>query len=150
MNKTRKHNLLSSLLCAVLIAAMALSMMGCNEQPKEEPKIPTAATTTEGTAATTVAKVTFTFTVTDKGGNSKDFTIATDKKTVGDALLAEGLIEGENGAYGLYVKTVNGITADYDTDSTYWAFYVNGEYASKGVDQTEVVEGAKYAFKVEG
>ncbi len=149
MNKTRKHNLLSFFLCAVLIAAMALSMMGCNEQPKEEPS-GSATTTTEGTTATTAAKVTFTFTVTDKDGNSQDFTISTDKETVGDALLAEGLIEGENGAYGLYVKKVNGITADYDTDGTYWAFYVNGEYASKGVDQTEVVEGAKYAFKVEG
>lgn len=151
MNKTRKLNLLSFLLCAVLIAAMALSMMGCNEQPNNGGDATAATTTTaEGTTTTTAAKVTFTFTVTDKDGNSEDFTISTDKATVGDALLAEGLIAGEAGAYGLYVKTVNGITADYDTDGTYWAFYVNGEYASKGVDQTEVVEGAAYAFKVEG
>lgn len=49
----------------------------------------------------------------------------------------------------LYVKTVNGITADYDTDQTYWAFYVNGEYASTGVDSTPVNEGDTYEFKVE-
>ncbi len=48
-----------------------------------------------------------------------------------------------------YVKTVNGITADYDTDGTYWAFYVNGEYAMTGVDSTPVEDGAVYAFKVE-
>ena len=48
-----------------------------------------------------------------------------------------------------YEKTVNGITADYDTDGSYWAFYVNGEYASSGVDSTPVVDGDTYSFKVE-
>ena len=140
MNKTRKHRLLSLLLCAVLIAAMALSVMGCNEQPKEEP---------QGSPTTTVAKVAFTLTVTDKDGNTETFTVETDKETVGDALLEKGLLAGEQGAYGLYVKTVNGITADYDVDGTYWAFYVNGEYAATGVDRTAVTDGATYGFKVE-
>ena len=48
-----------------------------------------------------------------------------------------------------FVKTVNGITADYDTDKVYWAFYVNGTYATSGVDTTPVKEGDKYSFKVE-
>ena len=52
------------------------------------------------------------------------FTIKTDKDTVGAALLEHGLIAGEEGAYGLYVKQVNGITADYDVDQTYWSFYI--------------------------
>ena len=47
------------------------------------------------------------------------------------------------------MKTVNGVTADYDKDGTYWAFYINGEYAMSGVDTTAVEEGATYAFKVE-
>ena len=68
---------------------------------------------------------------------------------MGDALLELGLIEGEEGAYGLYVKKVNGITADYDTDQTYWAFYINGEMAMTGVDATDVEAGATYSFKVE-
>ena len=46
-------------------------------------------------------------------------------------------------------KTVNGITADYDVDQTYWAFYVDGEYAMTGVDATDIVEGSQYMFKVE-
>ena len=66
-----------------------------------------------------------------------------------DALLEEGLIEGEDGAYGLYVKKVNGILADYEVNQTYWAFYINGEYAMSGVDATDIVEGATYSFKVE-
>ena len=77
------------------------------------------------------------------------FTIKTDRSIVGDALTDHGLISGQEGAYGLYIKSVNGITADYDVDQTYWAFYVNGEYATAGVDTTTIEEGATYSFKVE-
>ena len=52
-------------------------------------------------------------------------------------------------SYGLYVKTVNGITLDYDTDGMYWAFYINGEYVQTGVDATGVEDGAVYAFRAE-
>ena len=49
----------------------------------------------------------------------------------------------------LYVKVVNGITADYEVDQTYWAFYINGEMAMTGVDATDVEDGVVYSFKVE-
>ena len=75
------------------------------------------------------------------------FTINTDKDTVGDALIEHNLIEGEEGAYGLYIKKVNGITADFDVDQSYWAFYVNGEYAMTGVDMTEINEGDIYRIE---
>lgn len=91
----------------------------------------------------------FTLTVTDKEGTESSFTIHTDKENVGDALTEIGIIAGEEGDYGLYVKTVNGVTADYDVDQTYWAFYINGEYASTGVDATSVTAGDTYSFKVE-
>ena len=71
------------------------------------------------------------------------------KTTVGDALVELGMIEGEESEYGLYVKTVNGVTADYDKDGVYWAFYIDGEYASSGVDSTEITEGSTYSFKME-
>lgn len=91
----------------------------------------------------------FSFNVTDADGNETNFEIHTDKETVGEALLELNLIAGEDSEYGLYVKTVNGITADYDKDQTYWAFYVNGEYAQTGVDATNVTAGDTYSFKVE-
>ena len=75
------------------------------------------------------------------------FTIKTDKDTVGAALLEHGLIAGEEGAYGLYIKTVNGILADYDVDQTYWAFYIDGEYAMTGVDSTEIADGVTYQIE---
>ena len=76
--------------------------------------------------------------------NAVTFTIHTDKATVGEALIEHGLISGEEGAYGLYVKKVNGITADYDVDQSYWAFYVNGDYAMTGIELTDINEGYVY------
>ena len=75
------------------------------------------------------------------------FTVHTDEQTVGAALLANNLIDGEAGAYGLYVKVVNGITADYDIDQSYWAFYIDGEYAMSGVDTTDISEGSVYCLE---
>lgn len=78
------------------------------------------------------------------GENAVTFTIHTDKDTVGAAMVEHGLLTGEEGPYGLYVKAVNGMTADYDVDQSYWSFNINGEYAMTGVDQTNIEEGATY------
>lgn len=76
--------------------------------------------------------------------NSVTFTIHTDAQTLGQALLELGIIEGEDSAYGLYIKKVNGITADYDIDGSYWGFYQNGEYAMSGVDSTNISGGEHF------
>ena len=130
MNSTRRT--LSLILSIVLIAAMALCFTGCG-----------GSSTPETTAA---AGITFDFKVVDLEGSETPFEITSAKATVGEALLDEGLIEGEDSEYGLYVTTVNGITADWDADQTYWAFYIDGEYATTGVDSTEIVEGQVYSF----
>ncbi len=78
------------------------------------------------------------------GEESVTFTIHTDKDTLGEALLEHGLIAGEQGAYGLYVKLVNGIEADYDKDGSYWGFYKNGEMMLVGVDGAEIADGDHY------
>ena len=39
---------------------------------------------------------------------------------------------------GSVVDTVNGIKADWDTDGTYWGFYVDGEFSSVGVDSVDI------------
>ena len=152
---TRKSNktLLSLILSTVLIVAMAFSMTACSDNNTDNSQAGTVVdVNTEEVSYVTVlgeGETVFNFIVVDKEGNETAFEIHTDKTMVGDALLEHSLIEGEDAAYGLYVKTVNGITADYDVDGTYWAFYVNGEMAMSGVDATDVTEGAIYTFKVE-
>ena len=91
-------------------------------------------------------RTSFHFEVMDIDGKTTRFLVKTDKAIVSDALLETGLITGDPGPYGLYVKSVNGITADYSTEGAYWAFFINGEYALKGVDQTEIDPTATYAF----
>ena len=75
---------------------------------------------------------------------SVTFTINTDADTLGAALLEHELIAGEDGQYGIYVKTVNGILADYDVNQSYWGFYQSGEYLMSGVDTTEISGGEHF------
>ena len=75
------------------------------------------------------------------------FTIHTDQETVGEALMEHELIDGEQGAYGLYVKKVNGMTADFDVDGYYWAFYIDGDLALTGVDGAKIEEGVTYQLE---
>lgn len=149
MKHTSKLSFWKRSLCAVLIAALALTLGACGGKPatSSEPTS-TAVTLTEGVIVGE-GDTLFTLEVTDGDGNTVTATVKTDEKTVGAALLNLGIIEGEHGQYGLYVKKVNGITADYDTTGTYWSFYINGDYAMSGVDATDITEGATYALKVE-
>ena len=134
MKNVMKSKLVLSVLSLVLIVAMALSFSACGNN--------------DGNTNTGDAKVekTFVFKVVDLDGSEKSFDITTDAKTVGEALVAEKLISGTEGDYGLMVDTVNGIKYDYNADGAYWAFYVNGEYAMSGVDTTEIDETAVYSF----
>ena len=72
------------------------------------------------------------------------FILHTDKAMLGDALMEHDLIEGEEGAFGLYVKRVNGILADYDVDQTYWQLTKGGELMMVGVDGAEIADGEQY------
>lgn len=141
---------LSLIFCTVLIVAMALFTSGCNDKTADTPITQEAETSAVGeVTALGEGETKFLFTVVDKDGVETAFEIYTDKEIVGEALLELGLIEGQEGEFGLFVKAVNGIVADYEVDKTYWAFYVNGEYAMSGVDTTIIEEGTSYMFKVE-
>ena len=78
------------------------------------------------------------------GEKSVTFTINTDAETLADALLEHSLIEGEDSAYGIYIKKVNGILADYDVDKHYWSLLKNGEYLMTGADSTEIADAEHY------
>ena len=167
MQKKCKQKLLSLILSMMLIVAMAFSMTACGDNNQEKPSTEGLGQVggteqdsqeddvqngSENQTNTTVlgqGATTFGFVVVDKDGKETQFEIHTDKKMVGEALLEVKLIEGEDGPYGLYVKSVNGISLDYNKDGMYWSFYVNGDYAMTGVDVTEIKAGESYMFKAE-
>ena len=90
--------------------------------------------------------VTFTVIVTDLEGNETSFQYTSSAASVGEALVTEGLVVGHEASYGLYIDAVNGITADWDNDQTYWAFYINGEYATSGISDTPITADTTYGL----
>lgn len=137
MKRSSKKTISSLLWCIMLTAALAMLFTGCG---KEEPKAETV-------SAEDVTS--FTVEITDLEGTLTTLELISDKATIGEALQEKGILVGEEGPYGLYIKSVNGIELDWDRDQKYWAFYVDGEYALAGVDQTDLVDGAVYSFKPE-
>ena len=136
---------MKKILTMLLIMTMAVSVIACGK--KEE--VSTETTVYEDGAVIGEGSKSFEFTVVNMAGEDATFEVKTDEDTVGAALLENNVIAGEDGDYGLYVKTVNGETVDYDKDGKYWAFYINGEYGMTGVDSTDIVDGDSYAFKAE-
>ena len=134
--KNKMRTLLTAVLCVMMLACMT----ACTKE--EEKGIWADAKYTEdielGKGSKTV-KV-----VVEAEEKKITFTIHTNETILGDALMAHELVEGEDGDFGLYIKKVNGMLADYDVDQTYWGFYQNGEYMMTGVDTTEVADGDQY------
>ncbi len=82
------------------------------------------------------------------GEKSIVFTIRTDAEFVGEALMENGLVEGSEGPFGLYISHVNGIKAVYEEDGAYWGFLDrDGELMSTGVDMTTFVDGDVYELR---
>ncbi len=115
----------------VLIAAAALCLFACGNK-NETPE------TGDSKA------VTITVTVIDDKGDSKEFILETEKGNLGDALLEAKLVEGEMGQFGLYIKSVNGLRADFELDGAYWSLSKGGEYLMTGADATPIADGEKY------
>ena len=131
-------------ICAVLVLVCLLGLTACGNTVNSEGLWKDATylkDTTFGEGKNTV-------TVEVKAGEqSIKFTVNTNEETVGAALMEHKLIDGEQGDYGLYVKKVNGITADYDTDKAYWSFYVDDAYANAGIDQTKIEKDKLYRLE---
>ena len=144
---------MKKLLALSLILVMLVSLVACGgpDTPSTTPStnptsIPTTNPATTPSQENPQVGAKFTVVVTDLDGTETTFEYTSEAATVGEALLAEGLIAGDQSDWGLMVTTVNGITADWATENAYWAFYINGEYAQTGVDATELTDGATYSF----
>lgn len=133
---------LNSALLVIMILVCLLGLASCKEEAPDVTGLWANAMYTEDTELGSGSK-TIAVEIEAEGKTVK-FIIKTDKKTVGEALLEHNLIGGEDGEFGIYIKTANGILADYDVDQHYWAVYIGDETAMTGVDSIEIDENATY------
>ena len=87
---------------------------------------------------------TITVEVVHDDGSSKEFTYHTDSEYLGEVLLAEGLVAGDQGEFGLYILTVDGENAIFEESGAYWALYQNGEMTTTGADTTPIQDGDSF------
>ena len=144
----KKQTIIRLSLLLMLVLLVAAVTVGCGEQTP--PETPATSDVQAAPIAEPIGEgqYTFAFTAVFKDGSAKRYTVSTDKETVGEALLDLKLIDGENGAYGLYVKSVCGVVADYDVDQTYWALYIDGEMGMQGVDSLKSADAKDVEFRV--
>ncbi len=76
------------------------------------------------------------------------YEVSTDAEYLIEAMEdAEGLtFEGEDGAYGFSVNVINGVSADLNSGTSYWGFFVGGEYCNYGVSQQPVEDGDEFSI----
>ena len=87
---------------------------------------------------------TVTVTVVHGDGSEKIFTYATDAEYLGQVIVAEGLVNGQEGPYGLYFDTVDGETASWEENQSYWSILIGEEYATLGADSIALTDGGVY------
>ena len=90
---------------------------------------------------TSAGSKTITVTVVHGDGTENIFTYHTDEEYLGPVILGEGLVEGEEGPYGLMINAVDGETASWEINQSYWALFVGEEYATSGADTTPIHDG---------
>lgn len=83
------------------------------------------------------------FTAVFVDGTQQYYDIDTDAAYLGEALEQEGLIEGEQGQYGLYITTVCGVTADVSKEE-WWCLTQNGGSLNTGADSTPIADGDQF------
>lgn len=130
-NSKRKGLMISVALIALVLACGLLWMTFGMKKP---------ITQGDGTEKTFEVEVIHT------DGTKKSFSYTSDQEFLGDVLVEEGLIEGDEGEYGLFVTSVDGEASDFAKDGTWWMLSVNGTQAPVGVSEVPVEDGAVYTW----
>lgn len=72
--------------------------------------------------------------------SAREFTYHTDAEYLGQVLIQEKLVEGEDSQFGLYITTVDGETAQ-ESENQWWCITQEGEMVNTGADTTPIQDG---------
>ena len=126
--KPLNKKLIAGVVALIAVIAILLGVYLNNRQP-----------TTSGSKTITVSV----FDTVGSTGAYNTATITTDEEYLRGALEQEdsGIsISGSESEYGLFVTTVDGVTAD-DSKQQWWCFTKGGEMLNTGVDSTPIADG---------
>ena len=70
--------------------------------------------------------------------SSREFTYQTSEEFLGPVLIEEGLAQGEESTYGLFITTVDGETAE---GNQWWCITQDGQMVETGADTTPIADG---------
>ena len=81
--------------------------------------------------------------VIHRDGSLKTFAYDTNREYLGEVLTDEQLADGKTGAYGMFITTVDGETADA-ANQEWWCITKDGASLDTGADLTPIADGDKY------
>lgn len=90
---------------------------------------------------------TVTVEVTHLDGTVNTFTIHTDEEFLRGAMEQEGILEGREDTYGLYILTVDGETVDEEAHQ-WWCVTQSGEQVNYGVETLPIADGDHFEFEI--
>lgn len=92
---------------------------------------------------TSAGSKTVTINVINSEGKTTEYVVKTDAQYLRQVMdEAKGLTyEGIEDSTSFMVLTVNGETADWNVNQSYWGFSVNGEYCNYGIKEQPVADG---------
>lgn len=120
LGKKQRIVMLASVACAVLMAALYLAFIPRGQAGHKAMTIQVAANEAVST-----------------------YNYQTTAEYLRGVLEENKLVSGEDGPYGLYIKTVDGYTAD-DAQQEWWCVTKGGEAVMTGVDATPIADGDQF------
>jgi len=123
-----KKTIIAVIVLVVLVAAAAVCWIAFGPQAQQGSK-------------------TITVEVTHLDGTVKTFEIKTDEEFLRGAMEQEGILQGREDTYGLYVLTVDGETVDEEAHQ-WWCVTQSGEQVNYGVDSLPIADGDHFEFQI--
>lgn len=136
MKKVKAKAFLRKSLAFIAAAIMVLSLFSlcaCSKAPKSP---------ADGSSSSeNVELKTVTFKIIFEDKSEKTVELKTAKETLAEALVEAKIIEYK--ADGLY-ETIDGVTADYGKDQSWWCITKGGEMTNYGLNDLKIADGEAY------